>query len=146
MVTFEAELSASSLQNLIKKLNKYQQDLESCSYNINQAIAIEAEKIVNQYVPVDKGDLKRSIKKEITKEYAEVYTNSDHALFAEFGTGITGKGKPHEFAEQNGWEYDHKNQGWVGYDGRKYMYKTYIDIQKELVPIAERVLKQRGLI
>lgn len=146
MVTFETELSTSSLEALIKDLDKYVNNLDKNIYSINEAIAIEAEKIVNQYVPVDKGDLQRSIKNEVTKEYARIYTENDHALFAEFGTGVVGKGKPHEFAEQNGWVYDHKNQGWVGYEGRRYMYYTYIDMQEKLKTIAEEVLRQRGLI
>lgn len=146
MVTFEAELSTGSLEALIKDLDKYVDNLDKTIYSINEAIAIEAEKIVNQYVPIRKGDLQRSIKKEIAKEYARIYTDNDHALFAEFGTGVEGKRKSHPKYEEYGWVYDIHKQNWTGYVGHKYMYKTYIDMQERLKPIAEEVLRRRGLI
>lgn len=161
MKTFEAELSASSLKNLIKDLNKYQKDLDNSLKHINEAIADEVYKLVMQYVPDLTGDLKASVQKEVTQEYARVFTDNEHSEFAEFGTGIVGSNNPHPEASSQGWTYDvnnHGEKGWVykgkngityrtkGYTGRKYMYKSYIEIQKELIPIAERVLKQRGLI
>ena len=45
--------------------------------------------------PVDYGDLRNSIKAEVQEEntgiVAKVYTNSDHAAYVEFGTGIVGE-------------------------------------------------------
>ena len=160
MATFEAELSVSSLEALIKDLDKYQKDLDNCLISINQAIADEVYNLVMSYIPEFTGELKASVQKEITREYARVYTDNDHAQFAEFGTGIVGANNPHPQATAQGWSYDvneHGEKGWVykgtdgyywtkGYEGRQYMYKSYIDIQKELIPIAERVLRQRGLI
>lgn len=146
MVRFEAELSVSSLEALIKDLEKYQKDLDNSMYAINEAIANKAYELLMIYTPYLTGELRESIQKEITSEFARLYTDNDHAMFAEFGTGVVGKGKPHPKAAENGWVYDYKDQNWTGYEGRKYMYQTYIDIQKELIPIAEQVLKQRGLI
>lgn len=161
MKTFEAELSESSLKKLVKGLEQYQKDLDNSLYDINEAIADEIYILVMQYVPKLSGELSASIQKEITKEYAEVFTDNEHSEFAEFGTGIVGANNPHPTASSDGWVYDinsHGEKGWVyrskdgvtywtkGYEGRQYMYKTYIEIQKELIPIVERVLKQRGLI
>ena len=166
MVTFEAELSVSSLETLIKDLEKYQKDLDNCLISINQAIADKVYEIVMSRVPYknSSGELMASIQKEVTKEFARVYTVNDHALFAEFGTGIIGADNPHPEASVQGWTYDvngHGEKGWFynkgtteepdiywtkGYEGRQYMYRAYIDIQKELTQIAEQVLKQRGLI
>lgn len=146
MVTFEAELSTSSLEALIKDLDKYKKDLDNSLYAINEAIAERAYELLMIYTPELTGELKESIQKGITSEFAMLYTNNDHALFAELGTGVVGKNSPHPAAAENGWVYDYKNQNWKGYGGRKYMYQTYIDIEKELTQIAESVLRQRGLI
>lgn len=146
MVTFEAELSQSSIEALIKDLKKYQKDLDNSLYAINEEIANRAYELLMVYTPKLTGELRESIQKEVTSEFARIYTDNDHALFAEFGTGVVGKGKPHPAAADNSWVYDYKNQNWTGYEGRQYMYHTYQDIEKELIQIAERVLKQRGLI
>ena len=147
MKTFECELSVSSLEALIKDLDKYTKDLEESTVHINKAIAERGKEIVLSNVPVDKGDLQRSIDNEYNSEYARVYTEgTDHAWFAEFGTGVRGKGNPHPKYEEHGWEYDFRNQDWTGYVGHKYMYRSYITLKEELTSIAKEVLKQRGLI
>jgi hypothetical protein len=165
MVEFKAELSQSSIDALIKDLKKYQQDLDNSLISINQAIADKVYELVMSKVPRGtSGDLARSIEKEVTKEFARVYTTNEHALYAEFGTGIVGAKSPHPEAEAQGWLYDinsHGEEGWFynkgtrenpdiywtkGYAGKKYMYYAYIEIQKKLEQITTEVLKQRGLI
>lgn len=166
MKIFKAELSTSSLDALVKKLENYPKELENSLISINQEIANRVYELVMVKVPHanSTGDLMSSIKKEVTKEFARVYTDNPHAAFAEYGIGVIGAENPHPEASVQGWQYDvnkHGRKGWyynkgtrenpdiywtAGYAGVQYMYKTYIDIQPELEPLVDKVLKQRGLI
>lgn len=146
MITFEAELSVSSLEALIEKLDKYAKSLDEATTDINKAIAERGYDLVMKNVPVLTGELKNSIQSEYNSEYARIYTDNEHAAYAEFGTGVVGKSKPHELADKNGWIYDYKNQGWQGYVGRKYMYHSYITLKQELNGIAKDVLTRKELI
>lgn len=146
MKTFEAELSVSSLEALIKDLDKYIKDLEESQIEINKAVAERGKEIVLSNVPVDKGNLQRSIDCEYNNEYARVFTNNDHAWYAEFGTGVTGKRNPHPKYEEYDWIYDIHKRNWTGYVGHKYMYRSYITLKEELTSIAKEVLKRKGLI
>lgn len=163
MITFEAELSASSLEALITKLDKYAKSLDEATTDINKAIAERAEELVKTNVhseAYDEGDLEESIQSEYNSEYARVYTENDHAAYAEFGIGIVGEGS-HPEALAKGWVYDknaHGDKGWFytdkngkkwftrGYTGRKYMYNSYITLKQELNDIAKDVLKRKELI
>lgn len=92
-----------------------------------------------------------------TGDYSfEVYAESDHAMFVEFGTGIVGENNPHP--DPKGWVYDTKGKGeegwwyptdnpypgqrhfisddgtllaWTrGQEARPYMYDTYRYIRR----------------
>lgn len=55
------------------------------------ATAVEAEGIIKRATPVDSGNLVNSIQTRLADRNdlnAEVYTNTDYAIFVEFGTGV----------------------------------------------------------
>lgn len=83
------------LESLLKKLNALGGNVEETLYksiqNQGQLVKDDAQDLV----PVDTGDLKKSIHRETKKLKGKmsvrVYTNSDHAAYVEFGTGKVGE-------------------------------------------------------
>lgn len=161
MIRFEAELSIKSLEDMIKNVKNYKEKLNSSLYDINSAIAEEALSRAKSYVKIDTGNLSNSIQKEVTKEYARVYTNEEYAKYVEFGTGVVGKDNSHPKAAEKGWRYDvnsHGEKGWVytkngedfywtkGQKAQKFMWQAFLDTKGRMKIIAKRVLKNKGLI
>lgn len=143
MISFKAELSVNSFKNLQKEIKDYNSRLKDSVIYINEALAARAYDLVIQYVPVDTGALMDSIVQEITSEFAKIYTDKEYALFVEFGTGIRGKSSPHPQQSKEGWTY---GENYTGQKASKYMWNTYLDMEKEMKSIAEKVLQERGLL
>lgn len=143
MAIFEAELSVDSLNKLAKQLKEYGNELDDSLIYINTAIANRAYELIAKYIKYDTGELLDSVVTQVTKEFAYLYTDKDYAKFVEFGTGIKGKGSPHPEAKGYGWSYGGE---YTGQTAGKFMWKTSIEIEKELETIALRVLKERGLL
>ncbi|WP_286910756.1 HK97-gp10 family putative phage morphogenesis protein [Clostridium sp. UBA1652] len=87
--------SVVGLESLLKKLNALGGNVEETLYksiqNQGQLVKDDAQDLV----PVDTGDLKKSIHRETKKLKGKIvsiiYTNSDHAAYVEFGTGKVGE-------------------------------------------------------
>lgn len=87
------------LESLFEKLGKLEENIngsleKSVKKNIKDTVQAEAKLLCQ----VDIGDLNESIKVRTTVEnnviIGEVYTNSDHAPYIEFGTGKVGEDTP----------------------------------------------------
>ena len=164
--TFEFYLSESSINDLVKKLEKYQKELQDSKKYILEALADYAYSRVKENIinTVGKGGypstdtLLNSIEKSpIMNDMISVYTDLAYAKYVEFGTGIVGSNNPHPQAAEQGWSYD-KQTGWryIGSDGNSYyteglephqfMYNAWIDLKNNYIDIARKVLKERGLI
>lgn len=96
-------IKVEGLEELVKKL-------EGAVSNeiIHKGIARTASFVQGQaklLAPADTGDLRNSIKvSRVENNSAEVYTNSDHAMFNEYGTGS--KGDPEVFhTTKEKWTY-----------------------------------------
>ncbi|MCW6683036.1 HK97 gp10 family phage protein [Aerococcaceae bacterium NML160702] len=96
-------------------------------------------------VPVDVGDLKRSIEYEVEQNSKQVEgqigSNKDYAVFVEFGTG--------EFAEngngrKGGWRYQDNEGKWHFTKGQKpqpFLRPAYKQNKKNIKNIIEKELK-----
>ena len=83
------EIKIVGIENLISKFDDLADD-----EIIDKAVAKTASYIqanAKLLAPVDTGDLRNSIKtSEVIDHTAEVFTNCDHAVFNEYGTGTQG--------------------------------------------------------
>ena len=119
---------------------------------------------------VDTGDLDSSIHYLISDDGKRgwIRTDSDHAVYVEFGTGIKGAGAPHP-KPPAGWVYDinrHGQQGWWypsdvtdpnpykrqdasgawwawtrGMTSRPFMFETATELANQAVEVAKEVFR-----
>lgn len=90
-------------------------------------------------VQVDTGELIDSIHMKIEKNKNDVsgivFTNNDHAVFQEFGTGVTGNGT---YPYKNELDFDlvYKDKGWIYTpdNGKSFYYTEGIEAQPYMYP------------
>lgn len=111
--------------------------------NIDMANSVtEVTKFVHRQtkllVPVDTGELRDSIHMKIEKNKNDVsgivFTNNDHAVFQEFGTGVTGDGTyPYKIKNLN---LKYKDKGWfyTPDNGKNFYYTEGIEAQPYMYP------------
>lgn len=143
MVKFKANLSPTSIENLIKQLNIYAKNLESLKLDIHQALADYAYERIMFYVPVDTGKLAESFIVDISKNMARVYTDLYYAKFVEFGTGIKGINSNYDSRYMKSESYSSNYSGQVA---QKFVYKAVLDLEQNYIEIAKNVLRKKGLI
>ena len=150
MVRFNANLSSSSLESLIKQLNTHGKKLVEAQRDVLQALADYVYDRIMFYVPVDTGRLKSSFEKEVSNEIAKVYTDLFYAKYVEFGTGIRGKSENNQEGKYDTKYTDIKsltyNESYQGQPARKFIYKAVQDLEQNYVEIAKNVLRKKGLI
>lgn len=123
---------------------------------MNQGVDIAKAKVV-ELGAVYTGDLAASLSGRMYAEdgKAVIFTDSDHAAFVEFGTGVMGQTNPAVDAPE-GWTYDvneHGDKGWYYWDesagkvrwtkgmpSRPFMYETTQDLRGKADAIAKEVL------
>lgn len=166
---FEFELSETSIQGLIKNLELYQEALKNSKEAILKELSQYTKERIQMYISestgngsyVPTGELLNSVQiSAIANDMVRVFTNNEHAVFAEFGTGVTGLGG-HPKSNEFGWVYDsnnHGDKGWFytaedgeiywtkGENAHQFMYRAWIDLQENYMDIVKKVLRERGLI
>lgn len=73
------------------------------------------------------GELENFFRKYVEDTVGILRNEAPYAAFVEYGTGIVGKGSPHEFAGEVGWTYDvnnHGEAGWVYQDEQGNYWRT----------------------
>lgn len=158
----KATLSQSSIQQAIREIEQYKQDVISKTKIFAQRLADEgvilAKVKIMEYPAVYTGELLNSIMDKpgaIITNGSQwiIYTGCQWAQFVEFGTGITGSENPHPDTGIANWKYDaneHGDAGWHYYkDGewhwtkgmpsRPFMYETARDLAKLMPKIAREV-------
>lgn len=87
--------SVVGLDSLLKKLGKLGGNVEETLYKSIDRQAKLVQGDAKDLCPVDTGDLRNSIKTETkikgSKIVGNIFTNSDHAAYVEFGTGRAGE-------------------------------------------------------
>ena len=157
-------LSVSSIQNAIKELRKYQNDLnrkceEFCRRLADEGVIIAKMEIMS-FPAVCTGELLASIEDKpgavITNgSQWVIYTGCPWAKYVEFGTGIVGKNNPHPEPGLANWKYDinqHGEAGWFyfkdgewhwtkGMPSRPFMYETRMELATKVAKIAREVFR-----
>lgn len=114
-------MSINGVDSLLKKLDKLGGNSEEVLYKSLQKQGELVKSEAKTLCPVKSGDLRKSIRKS-TKRYkgkivARVYTNSDHAAYVEFGTGMRG-----EASNTNSNVEVAYKQDWSGMEAQPYLY------------------------
>ena len=126
----KAELSVSSLDNLLKELREYREKVESLDSKLPQELASNAESYISQNLAdvMDRdGNVDVSTGTDKIGNTARAYMDGSQAAYIEFGTGVKGKQSPHELAAEVGWEYDSGERIFTTKDGRRgWVYKDPI--------------------
>lgn len=109
-------LSKSSIENAIKQLRAYQNDLTYKCQLLAEKLAEKGVDIAQTYVASLDAVFTYELNSSIHAEYVSdikgggvwaVVAGTDHAMFVEFGTGIVGKQSPYpgELPDGVSWEY-----------------------------------------
>lgn len=159
----EVEFNVFSLKQLRKARNKivaYKDELNAKTEELVKRLAERGVELAQARVPTDTGELKNSIHVEIvqiseTKSIYAYMTQSDHAMYVEFGTGEIGRGT-YPYPINYPWEYytdtpfkDEVNgqKGWwvsntwfcTGRVAVPYMAESAEKLRNEIVDIAKEV-------
>ena len=151
------ELSKKSLEEAIKKLNRFK---EAYSKGIDNAVKYATEMMYNKVLEYCYANGILNHTNQIKWEYDDntktgrVWTNDMVIIFNEMGTGITGANNPHP--SPNGafksWKYDvneHGEKGWrypkedgtfgwtKGLPSRHMFYDAFNDIKNEIGNIVD---------
>lgn len=160
-------LSASSVNDAIKELESYKQDLERKCNELTEKLAEKGVEIARaQIISLDavfNGDLLASIHSESRESNIwAVVADDESAAFVEFGTGTVGAASPYtgQLPEGVSWAYASGKKirqfangkvGWIypGDDGnyyftegmpsRPFMYNTANELQEKVVDVAREV-------
>lgn len=108
MKKFRAELSASSLDNLLKELTQYQTRVKNLETELPYELAKKAEEYItvelNNITDKD-GNIDAAPGSYAYGNSAFAYLGGSQASYIEFGTGVSGRNSPHPLAEDVGWDY-----------------------------------------
>lgn len=147
-----ANLSQKSIDNLIKDLKNYSQEIKKSKKYVLQALSEYTQERARYYLQQSlihpeqsTGRLSESIDiKYISDEISKVYTDMYYAAFVEFGTGARGIESGYD-SEMFG-DIPYQEQYLSGQPAHRYMYNAVMDLKSNYIIIAKRVLKERGLI
>lgn len=172
---FKADLSISSIRNLQKELEKYRDSLTYKCQLLAEKLSERGVEIARvQIADLDAiftGELIQSLHSDYkdSNKYGAVFavvTDSDHALFCEFGTGQRGKDSPYPYPLPEGvswdyatgktirqnsktgayyWFYPGQDGKWhytEGMPSRPFMYLTSMELIREIPKIAKEVFGQ----
>ena len=126
--------SVKGLSSLSSKLNRISElDLKKRVSKATALVHGQAVNNANFEKGYQTGDLKGSIhmetKKTSTGFQGRVYTNNDHAVYVEFGTGIRGNGSyPYDV---DGLKLEYK-EDWAGMEAQPYLYPALDKHRKEV--------------
>ena len=172
--TLKADLSISSIRNLQKELEKYR---DSLTYKVR----LLAEKLSERGIEIARvqiadldaiftGELIQSLHSEYkgSTQYGAIFaivTDSDHAVFVEFGTGQRGEDKPYPYPLPEGvswdynvgktirqnsvtgryyWFYPGQDGKWhytEGMPSRPFLHNTSMELIREAPKIAKEIFK-----
>ena len=134
-------MSINGVESLLNKLDKLGGNSEVVLYKSLQKQGELVKSEAKTLCPVDSGDLRKSIRKS-TKRYkgkivARVYTNSDHAAYVEFGTGMRG-----EASNTNSNVEVAYKQDWSGMEAQPYLYPALKNNEGKIVENIKEDLKK----
>lgn len=135
--SIEMDLNPSSIARAIKEIELFQKQLSESLLELTERLTEEGINVAKMQIAaleaVDTGELEGSIQGYFSPNLHAgfVYTNTFHALFVEYGTGVVGQGT-YPTTTAGGWQYDihdHGEKGWVYHndnDGKFHWTKGYV--------------------
>lgn len=167
---FKATLSADSIRNLQKELEKYKDSLTYKARLLAERLSERGVEIARVEVAeldaIFTGELIESLHSEYqgSTPYGAIFAvvaDSSHAIYVEMGTGIVGAKHPYpgklpavyaqgktirQLADgRYGWFYKDKDGNWwftEGMPSRPFLYNTSLELQKEVVEIAKEIFSK----
>ena len=136
-------IEIKGLDKLINKLKNVADDNLIDKGILRTAEFVQGQAKLN--APVDTGDLRESIKvSDIKNHTAEVFTNSDHAIFNEYGTGSKGDPDVSHTTKKN-WTYKGTDGNFHTTSGMKphpYMRPAAHEGEKQMPCIFDALIKK----
>ena len=134
-----ATITIKNLDRLQKKLNQLSEvDLTNIVKKATTFVQGQAKTLA----PVDTGELRRSIHTEVKKEnkaiVGRVYTNNDHAVYVEFGTGQRGAESPIDRPINVTYKQD-----WAGMSAQPYLYPALKGSEKYIDYLVNQGIKDK---
>lgn len=157
-------LSVSEIEQAIKELQQYKQDIIYKCRKLAELLAEEGVPIARLNIvdhdAIYSGELLDSINAsfEGTTETGATWSvgaDCEWAVYVEFGTGIVGSKSPHPATSIANWKYDvnsHGEKGWLyykndkwhwtkGMPSRPFMYETGKQLESLVTTIAKEVFR-----
>lgn len=153
------EIKIKGIDETIDYLNRYQKSIIDKQKKLIMLLSARGYEIMTNeinslHMPFSKNELINGCSFDYEDTHATVYVISNHAIFVEFGTGITGSWSPHP-DNKIGYAYDinnHGYDGWYYYDeegehwtrgmpSRSFVYITAQQLRDELIIIAREVFQ-----
>lgn len=158
-------VTLGQIDKAIDFLDDYEKKLHKKLERLVQQLAENGADIARAYVfnygAFNLGDLYGSIAMYREGNKAVIFTDSDHAAFVEFGTGVVGGYNPYPAEIPVGWSYASgqtinpetgawffynettKVSGWTqGMPSRPFMWDTAVDLRRSLVAVARKVFAE----
>ena len=121
MRNLKAELSSSSLDNLIKELEDYKSKIKSVENNLPQRLADKAADYITENVNAiteKDGNIRANSGSYGIGNEALAYLEGEQAAYLEYGTGTVGANNSHPLASEVGWDYASGERIFTTKDGR----------------------------
>lgn len=155
------KVSLGNIDQAIRELEDYEkkvrQNIEDFLLKMLETGVEIAKATVFELDAVESLDLYKSLDHFLYKEENKgiIFTNSLHACYVEFGTGVRGGEAPHPTMAwdydgkghgEDGWYYFDEKQGRVRYTqgmpSRPFMYSTAKELERRAVEIAREVFSR----
>lgn len=166
-MTKKITVSLGNLSKLSAYLKDYEKKLDSKVTELIREMADNGVQIAQaklyEYGAVNLGDLVGSIAMYVENGKAMIFTDSDHAAYVEFGTGVVGAYNPYPADLPSGWSYAsgetidpetgvwyfyNTNTGIHGYTqgmpSRPFMWDTANELRQKLTEYARGVFSANG--
>lgn len=163
----KVKINALSLKDIERKLAEVQRYRDSLERKLDSLLTALAEQgtiiaknnISAYHMPWATGELENSIQGIYDSNTGKgaIWSDSDHAVYVEFGTGIVGKNSPHSESGTQGYQYDvnnHGDSGWwylkdedgnfhwtKGMPSRPFMWTTANRLREMLPSMAKQAFK-----
>ena len=154
-------VSLGNVEEAIRQLEEYEKKVEQNIKDFLKKLLEDGVEIAKATIveldAVESTELYNSMKYTLYKEGNKgiIFTDSIHACYVEFGTGVMGAATPHP---TNPWDYDsngHGVDGWYYFDekqgrirytqgmpSRPFMYSTAKELERRAVKTAREVFSR----
>ena len=130
MPTYKADLSVSSLDELLRSVNAYKTKLEAAPVKIVSELAEIGRNEIQANINgiTDKDGNRLATAGEFTfGDTGFAYMEGEQGQFLEYGTGVQGQSSPHPQASKAGWNYNsgktiHAKGRWAYWDPVRHQH------------------------